>query len=60
MTTSNTENATSAKPEAAAATPAEPKAPADRPYSPGLTGVIAAETAIGFVDGLNGQLLYRG
>jgi citrate synthase len=60
MTTSNTENATPAKPEAAAAAAAEPKAPAERPYSPGLTGVIAAETAIGFVDGLNGQLLYRG
>jgi citrate synthase len=60
MTTSNTENAIPAKPEAAAAVPAEPKAPAERPYSPGLTGVIAAETAIGFVDGLNGQLLYRG
>src|SRR5512142_1181249 len=31
-----------------------------RPYSPGLEGVIAAETAIGFVDGANGRLLYRG
>jgi citrate synthase len=36
------------------------KAAADKPYSPGLEGVIAAETAIGFVDGANGRLLYRG
>ena len=32
----------------------------DRPYSPGLEGVVAAETSLGFVDGLNGKLLYRG
>jgi citrate synthase len=32
----------------------------DRPYSPGLEGVIAAETALGYVDGANGRLLYRG
>src|SRR5260221_8303884 len=32
----------------------------DRPYSPGLEGVIAAESAIGMVDGKNGRLLYRG
>ncbi len=32
----------------------------DRPYSPGLEGVIAGETALGFVDGENGRLLYRG
>lgn len=39
--------------------PAE--APADtRPYSPGLEGVIAAETSLGYVDGENGRLLYRG
>ena len=31
-----------------------------RPFSPGLAGVIGAETAIGFVDGVNGRLLYRG
>jgi citrate synthase len=31
-----------------------------RPYSPGLEGVIAAESAIGLVDGQNGRLLYRG
>ncbi|HEX9043794.1 MAG TPA: citrate synthase [Candidatus Limnocylindrales bacterium] len=32
----------------------------ERPYSPGLEGVIAAETALGLVDGANGRLLYRG
>jgi citrate synthase len=32
----------------------------DRPYSPGLEGVIGAESAIGLVDGKNGRLLYRG
>jgi citrate synthase len=31
-----------------------------RPYSPGLEGVIAAETALGLVDGANGRLLYCG
>jgi citrate synthase len=31
-----------------------------RPYSPGLEGVVAAESAIGLVDGTNGRLLYRG
>jgi citrate synthase len=72
MSTSNTEPASSQgaspKPEAAeaaaAAAPAPAtapvKSPADRPYSPGLEGVIAAETAIGYVDGANGRLLYRG
>ena len=32
----------------------------ERPYSPGLEGVVAAETALGYVDGANGRLLYRG
>jgi citrate synthase len=32
----------------------------DRPYSPGLDGIIAAETALGYVDGANGRLMYRG
>jgi citrate synthase len=32
----------------------------DRTYSPGLEGVIAAETALGYVDGEHGRLLYRG
>jgi len=31
-----------------------------RPYSPGLEGVVAAETALGYVDGEAGRLLYRG
>ncbi len=31
-----------------------------RPYSPGLEGIVAAESAIGLVDGVNGRLLYRG
>jgi citrate synthase len=31
-----------------------------RPYSPGLEGVLAAETALGLVDGANGRLMYRG
>lgn len=30
------------------------------PYSPGLEGVPAAETALGYVDGAVGRLLYRG
>ncbi len=32
----------------------------ERPYSPGLEGVVAAETALGHVDGEQGRLLYRG
>jgi citrate synthase len=32
----------------------------DRPYSPGLEGVLAGETSIALVDGANGRLLYRG
>ena len=36
-------------------------APADnRPYSPGLEGVIAGETALSYIDGEAGRLLYRG
>ena len=31
-----------------------------RSLSPGLEGVVAAETALGLVDGQNGRLLYRG
>jgi citrate synthase len=30
------------------------------PYSPGLEGVLAAETELGLVDGANGRLMYRG
>ncbi len=36
------------------------EAPDARPYSPGLEGVVGAESAIGLVDGKNGRLLYRG
>jgi len=32
----------------------------DRPYSPGLEGVVAAESSLALVDGANGRLLYRG
>lgn len=35
-------------------------APDARPYSPGLFGVVAGETALSLVDGENGRLLYRG
>jgi citrate synthase len=34
--------------------------PPARPYAPGLEGIVAAETALGFVDGEAGKLLYRG
>ncbi len=34
--------------------------PERRPYSPGLEGVIAGETSLGYVDGERGRLLYRG
>jgi citrate synthase len=48
---------TEAKPPATATT--EP--PADqRPYSPGLEGVLAGETALSMVDGERGRLVYRG
>ena len=32
----------------------------ERPYSPGLEGVVAGETSLSLVDGTNGRLLYRG
>jgi citrate synthase len=32
----------------------------DRPYSPGLEGIVAGETSLGYIDGANGRLLYRG
>jgi citrate synthase len=43
----------------------DPSAPVDasqatRPYSPGLEGVVAGETSLGYVDGERGRLLYRG
>src|SRR5262245_66613772 len=34
--------------------------PDTRPYSPGLDGVVGAESSIALVDGANGRLLYRG
>ncbi|HSO29936.1 MAG TPA: citrate synthase [Candidatus Sulfomarinibacteraceae bacterium] len=40
--------------------PAAEAASPPRPYSPGLEGVVAAETALGYVDGEAGRLLYRG
>jgi citrate synthase len=42
-----------------AAAPA-PTATDDRPYSPGLEGVIAGETSLSRVDGARGRLVYRG
>ena len=40
---------------------ATPEPPADqRPYSPGLEGVLAGETALSRVDGELGRLIYRG
>jgi citrate synthase len=47
---------------APAATPADTAAAAGdgRPYSPGLEGVLAGETALSKVDGANGRLSYRG
>jgi citrate synthase len=51
-------------PSAATATttlaPAQAKAPDERPYSPGLEGVLAGETSLSRVDGANGRLVYRG
>ena len=46
----------------AATADAPPTAPTadDRPYSPGLEGVIAGETSLSKVDGANGRLIYRG
>jgi citrate synthase len=48
--------------DSATAAPAPPSpAPADdRPFSPGLEGVLAGETALSKVDGANGRLTYRG
>jgi citrate synthase len=44
----------------AAAAPPAPGAVDDRPYSPGLEGVIAGETSLSKVDGAKGRLTYRG
>jgi citrate synthase len=32
----------------------------EAPYSPGLKGVVAGETSLAMIDGLQGRLLYRG
>lgn len=58
-------DATLASPPAApspapAAKPGDSRPADTRPYSPGLEGVIGAETALSLVDGANGRLLYRG
>ncbi len=44
----------------AAVAPSDDDAQAQRPYSPGLEGVIAGETSLSFIDGERGRLLYRG
>jgi citrate synthase len=53
---------TTAAAPAPAATPADTATAAgdDRPFSPGLEGVLAGETALSKVDGANGRLSYRG
>jgi len=33
---------------------------AQRPYSPGLEGIIAGESSLSYIDGERGRLLYRG
>jgi citrate synthase len=43
-----------------AAPPTAADTGASRPYSPGLEGVVAGETALGNVDGERGRLTYRG
>jgi len=45
---------------AGTASASEAPATDDRPYSPGLEGVIAGETALSKVDGARGRLIYRG
>ena len=47
-------------PAAEAAVPLPAHTVDGRPYSPGLEGVLAAETELGLVDGANGRLMYRG
>ncbi|HKG56990.1 MAG TPA: citrate/2-methylcitrate synthase, partial [Candidatus Limnocylindrales bacterium] len=48
------------KTESPTAPPTATKAADERPFSPGLAGVVGAESSIGLVDGENGRLLYRG
>jgi citrate synthase len=49
-----------AKSVAPSAAPAAADTSASLPYSPGLAGVVAGETALALVDGEKGRLLYRG
>jgi citrate synthase len=52
---------TNQSPPAAEPAPSAAAATADdRPYSPGLEGVIAGETSLSKVDGAKGRLIYRG
>jgi citrate synthase len=51
---------TNQSPPAAEPAPSAAAASDDRPYSPGLEGVIAGETSLSKVDGANGRLIYRG
>jgi citrate synthase len=44
----------------APAAPVPPSPTDDRPYSPGLEGVLAGETSLSKVDGAKGRLTYRG
>ena len=46
--------------DSATAAPAAAPPADDRPYSPGLEGVIAGETELSKVDGAKGRLTYRG
>jgi citrate synthase len=50
-----TDSSTAAPPAPPATTPVD-----DRPYSPGLEGVLAGETSLSKVDGERGRLIYRG
>jgi len=59
MTEGTTAGATDAGAVGASA-PSEAAQVDARPYSPGLAGVIGAESAIALVDGARGRLLYRG
>ena len=46
--------------DSSTAAPPAPPPTDDRPYSPGLEGVIAGETSLSKVDGERGRLIYRG
>jgi citrate synthase len=55
-----TDSPTDAPAAAPASAPADDTATANRPFSPGLMGVVAGETSLSLVDGERGRLLYRG